>query len=265
MRLTDIRQKLLLQHDEMGLIKGCMFDKVHEMTKQQLQQELLRVNETFQPAATIDELRTQLTHIRSHRHLKVWHDHSTISSHGHLLVTVACIYDSAFYFTQEEMRKKGLDIDVQTVVEKPEVYILGRSNSSLADQARYNEVRRNDLCSLVTTLKTKEGMEVTDVMRFFHGDAPTRQYETGSKIGGDYPCNGCGAFCTRFNDLTYCFRSKKLSLAERQEFVTQGEAWKRGAVKPFDKLTKAQLQRELESHGVRTNGLKKGGTGNCFH
>lgn len=38
----------------------------------------------------------------------------------------------------------------------------------------------------------------------------------------------------------------------------QRQVWKSGLVKPFDRLTKAQLQAELKSHGVNTHGMQKG-------
>ena len=74
--------------------------------------------------------------------LKVWHDHSEIGGHSHILVLVAAVYDPALYYTPQEMQEKGADIDVPTVVEDPEVHILGRSSSSLSDQLNYIECRK---------------------------------------------------------------------------------------------------------------------------
>ena len=47
----------------------------------------------------------------------MWHDHSEIADHGHLLVITA-IYDPAFY-TNSEMEEKGVFINVESVVEWP--------------------------------------------------------------------------------------------------------------------------------------------------
>ena len=80
-------------------------------------------------------LRQRLKELSCKHHIKVWRDHSSISSHGHLLVLVSIIYDPAFFYTSEEMKElKGVEIDVPTVVGKPETYILGRSTSSTVDQ-----------------------------------------------------------------------------------------------------------------------------------
>ena len=69
------------------------------------------------------------------RHIKMWHDHSTIAAHGYLQVLVSVIYDPAFFYTTEEMTSlKGVRIDVPAILDEAEVHILGRSSSSLKDQ-----------------------------------------------------------------------------------------------------------------------------------
>ena len=49
------------------------------------------------------------------RHIKMWHDHSTIAAHGYLLVLVSVLYDPAFFTTEEMKSLKGVDIDVPSV------------------------------------------------------------------------------------------------------------------------------------------------------
>lgn len=58
------------------------------------------------------------------RHLKVWHDHADVASHGHFLVLVSAIFDPAIYYTTNEMKQKGVSIDVETEVERPHLYYL---------------------------------------------------------------------------------------------------------------------------------------------
>lgn len=144
----------------------------------------------------------------------MWHEHSEI---GHILVLVAAVYDPAFYYTPQEMLQKGENIDVQTFVEDPEIYILGRSSSSLHDQMQYIECRRECLASPAEGLLTKTGIPVHDIMRFFHGDGPAMQFEAANKIGGYYCCVGCDAHSSRFDDLPYCFHARHLTLSEHQE------------------------------------------------
>ena len=73
----------------------------------------------------------------------IWGDNSTLLKHGHLLLTVNSVYDEALYYTNEEMKAKGKgDIDVQSIVERPQVYILGRCDSSEVDQLAYINTRK---------------------------------------------------------------------------------------------------------------------------
>lgn len=51
---------------------------------------------------TEEEMQNRLKLIERTRHLKVWHDQSTIANHSHLIFMVSCIYDSAVYYTNEE-------------------------------------------------------------------------------------------------------------------------------------------------------------------
>ena len=77
------------------------------------------------------------------RYLMVWGDNSTLLNRGHLLLTVNSVYDEALYYTNEEMKAKGKgDIDVQSIVERPQVYILGRCGSSEVDQLAYINTRK---------------------------------------------------------------------------------------------------------------------------
>ena len=48
------------------------------------------------------------------RFLKVWHDHSSVSGHG-LLVLASCIYDPALLYTPKEMKERtGRAVNVQS-------------------------------------------------------------------------------------------------------------------------------------------------------
>ena len=80
------------------------------------------------------------------------------------------------------------------------------------------------------TLKTATGVEVHDILRYFYGDGPAAQFEAGQKQGGTYCCVGCGAGSGRFSDIAYTYKAPKRSLLERQEFVLQGKARKKGGL-----------------------------------
>jgi len=59
---------------------------------------------------------------------------------------------------------------VATIVETPEVHILGKSSSSLEDQRMFTDCRRDSLSDFSEIIYTEAGIPVTDVVRFFHDD-----------------------------------------------------------------------------------------------
>lgn len=96
--------------------------------------------------------------------------------------------------------------------------------------------------------------QITDVLRFFHGDKPAQQFEAGNNRGGHYPCVTCDAQADRFNDISFCYRCDTRSLADRQEFMLAGILWRQMQPKPFDNLRVDKLQSELQSRGMDTTG-----------
>ena len=68
-------------------------------------------------------------------HLQIWHDYSTLANCGHILFMVSCLYDTAVHLTNLEYKlETGEGVDVQTEVEKPEIYTVGRCRSSDTEQ-----------------------------------------------------------------------------------------------------------------------------------
>ena len=248
---------MLEKHEQLGLIRQPPDEFYATLSPEQIKKSLSDLHERVESNLSADELREKLKKINRTRLLKLWHDHSEVAGHSHILVLVAAVYDPAFYYTTAEMQSKGVNIDVPTIVEDPQIHILGRSSSSLSDQAHFIQSRRECLSSLSMELKTKLGIAVMDVMRFFHGDGPAMQFEAGNKIGGYYSCVGCDAHSTTFDDRAYCFHANRITLSERQPFILKGEAWKQTQINPLSNLKVAQLRKELEKHGVNTKNKKK--------
>ena len=227
--LTQLREKLLKKHEALGIVRDLSDEYFEALSTSEVIARLQQLTVPYKIGESSTALRQRLKELSCKRHIKVWHDHSSISSHGHLLVLVSTIYDPAFFYTSVEMKElKGVEMDVPTVVGKPETYILGRSTSSTVDQLHFVATRRECLQEIGQKLHTKTGAAVWDVIRFFYGDGPVAQFEAGHKQGGTYCCTGCGADSGRFSDIAYCYRAPKPTLKERQEFVLQGKAWKRG-------------------------------------
>ena len=224
--LKQIRKKLLERHEKQGILRNNSDKFFTDLSQEEVK---MRLDELKIPYNNSQDLHQLLKHACRTRHLKVWHDHSSIAAHGYLLVLVSVIYDPAIYYTTEEMKTlKGINIDVPAVVAKPEVYIIGRSSSSTEDQLLFVETRRECLKEMRETISTTTQVEVHDVLRFFYGDGPAAQFEAGHKQGGTYCCVGCGADSGCFTDIAYSYHAPKLTLQERQAFVLQGNAWRKG-------------------------------------
>ena len=124
----------------------------------------------------------------------MWYDNGKIAGETHLLVVVSPIYNPAVYFTNEEMLTKGVELDVPTIVEHPQVHILARCGSSDAEQSMIAPYRLKSILSAAQRdpLKTTH-CQVTDTLRFSHDDKPAQQHEMGNNKGGNYPCVTCTA------------------------------------------------------------------------
>ncbi|XP_066924658.1 uncharacterized protein [Clytia hemisphaerica] len=65
-----------------------------------------------------------------------------------------------------------------------------------------------------------DGIELKDKLRFFQGDHPELQFESGNSIGGNYPCH-CGCPKFEFNNPGKGYKYKLTSLEWRREKLTQ--------------------------------------------
>lgn len=102
----------------------------------------------------------------------------TILGAGYILMTVHILYDPAVFLTSEEYKRKtGESIDLQQLIEEPELYILCMSSSSPSDQIATISDRLDCLPSLSTPLKSSSGIDVHDELLYFVGDHPAQAFE----------------------------------------------------------------------------------------
>ena len=104
------------------------------------------------------------------------------------------------------------------------------------EQLAYVETRQECLDCLPFQVETSNGVKVNDVMRFFHGNGPEQQFESGEQRGGNAGCSACTGDSRRYRDLTYSFRCPQLSLEDQQQIVLAGPAGRakrNGGIKPF--------------------------------
>ena len=160
-----------------------------------------------------------------------------------------------------QMKAKGKEnIDVQSLVERPHVYILGRCGASKVEQLAYIKTRKACLQSLSEPVLTSNGVQITDIMRFFHGDGPQQEFEAGEQKGGNAGCVRCSGDARKYKDLAVFLRRPHLSLSERLKKILQGPTGKNrrnGGLKPFKDLHVEELKRECTVRGLSCDGSKK--------
>ena len=97
-----------------------------------------------------------------------WHDGSTIGGHGYIVITISVMFDVAAFFSDEEyFLKYGENVCVQSIVEKPSLYIIGRCPSN-DQQLLYSDIRLEDISLLRENLETSDGIPIRDKMRIFN-------------------------------------------------------------------------------------------------
>ena len=145
--LRDIRIKMLKDHQKFMRI---YLEVENHKEKNDMLQFLRNINE-YHPSfdkLTEAELSNKITAIKQTRNLMFWHDGSTISNHSHLMIMVACMFDPAVYLTdQEYFNLYGKHINIQSVIEKPYLYILARCRSD-DSQLLYSSERLDDILNL---------------------------------------------------------------------------------------------------------------------
>ncbi|CAH1259276.1 Hypp2220 [Branchiostoma lanceolatum] len=225
------------------------------MTKEELQQRLMELGELHE-GETEESMRQRLKTKETTRNLVYWEDGATLANHGYILYLVSTTYDKAIHLTPSEYHEKyNLKLSVQSAVEQPHLYMIARSNSSDADQLLYAETRRDDLPSLALPIKTPDGREIKDVLRFFKGDNPARQFELGQQRGGYNPCV-CPAdirIVDSFWASTHV-ENPAQTIKDRQQFILEGPITSLKAASslpdPFSRMTKEEMKDELTYRGA---------------
>ena len=106
-------------------------------------------------------------------------------------MTVAAIYIPAVYFRDEEfLEKHKRMIKILADVEKLFLYIMAKCPSN-EQQLSYAEGRMHGILNLRGDLVLTGGITIHDVFRFFEGDAPAHQFETGHQKVGNYVFVAC--------------------------------------------------------------------------
>ena len=250
--LDEIRMKTMKKHKE--FTRHHPDQHYDEMSRLDVSTRLSELGE-FDDGEGLTVMRQKLKKTERQRHLLVWHDHSTVANHGHIVFMVSCIYDPAFYLTPEEYdQMTGKWVDIQPEIEKPDIYIVGRCASSDVEQLAYIETRCDCLDNLIHQIDISTGVPVSDVMQFFKGDGAAVAFETGQQKGCHFFCSVCGMHAVLSDELDHVFRCKHRSLKDKQQLILGGPVGKKnshlGRPKPLKALKKGELLEELRGRGL---------------
>ena len=266
--INTIRQLETKRLLDAGVLRNTQILNYKQLEEEVIDERLRNIGE-FHDEDTIEERRSKLEMYESTRSYAVWSDHSDIASHSHFLFMIHWIFDKSWCLSSEEYwekypRKRGTD--VQSIVERPSLYMLARCGSGYDDQAAYSDIRLEDLLTVdaIMLQSNNKAVKFSDKCRFFIGDGPQRQAEIGQQQGGHYSCP-CGAHAERHADLIYCYRLPHESLQEKLIFFKTSPAIIRerlfdGIRNPFDGLTKENIELVLDHLGTEEDyitGTKK--------
>ena len=249
--LLDIREKLVTKHRKyMRLNPDEYFDT---MSSIELQKRLSFLGE-LDEEMSIDEMKKLLKELERSRHIQIWHDASTVANHAHILFSVNILYDQAVFYTNSEYKQKfGETIDVQSIIEIPELYLIGRCRST-DEQLGYIETREECLKEMTKLIKIDDQILLKDTMRMFHGDGPAAQLENGNQKGGHYFCPNCEVHIHLAHDITYNYQLKLKSFEDMKDKVMDGKYGRKysvdGKIKPFEELKKGEITEELISRDI---------------
>ena len=250
--LLELRKRFIKQHQEyMRLTTDA---ELKAQTRPNLIQMANKIHLKFPTSVSVDQLRHHLAHAQRTRTLALWHDHSTILQTGYILFALWVIYDIAVFLTPEEyLQKSGKQVNLQEIVEEPQVYMVAPSSSSPSDQLSLIGDRLECLTELSQIVVSSCGVVIQDELRFFCGDKPAQQFERGTQIGGTFKCGSCGCKDVMMQDLAHALNCKWRSLSDLQQLVVSGTYGKtQGRLKPLDGLRIQELRKELESRGYQT-------------
>ena len=82
------------------------------------------------------------------------------------------MYDSAVFLTNEEYEQKyHTSLDIKSIIEKPQVYLLACSPSN-DQQILYIEEHLQDILNPNLTITSSKHAPIKDELRIFKGDKP---------------------------------------------------------------------------------------------
>lgn len=118
-----------------GILISRSDEHYQSLSKEAVYNRLKQISSSTKSTETDSTLASEINRLMTLErqiNLKIWHDHSDILNHTYISFMVSFIYDHANFLTNEEFREtypKKKPVDVQAVVERPNLYIFGQSGN----------------------------------------------------------------------------------------------------------------------------------------
>lgn len=252
--LSDVRRESLAKKSKYMKIRK---DEHYEtMSEAEAVQSIEKIESAYTVGASANKAVEALKSMQRQRNWLIWHDHSGIGNRGLMLFLLRELYDPAIHMTRDEYKNKtGLEVNIQSVIEEPQLYIMGHSGCTDADQMMFIPTRRQCLYSLSQPIE-KDGIPIKDRMRFMNGDNPSIEFEDGTQKGGHRGCAGCEGDMRRAGEYDHMAYLHYKSLDEKQKLVLAGHFGKNSSLHPFQNLKVEQLRKELRTRSLDDSGLK---------
>ena len=131
-------------------------NEIATMTRERILELLHMVDGSEHTNYSTDELREILTHNEQSRSLCVWHDHSSLVSHGIIAVMIGIMYDPIVLLSESESP------GIQEFVEEGEIHFVAHGTSSPSDQLAIVPERVAELEGLSEPVRTENGIQVKE-------------------------------------------------------------------------------------------------------
>ena len=124
----DIRKNMLRKHKE--YMRDHSDRHYNEMNIHGMKARLDELNEQLpedgsNEALHFEKIKQKLKTLERTRNLLVWLDNSTVANYGYLVCLVTCLYDPAIFYTNEEYNMMtGKSVNIQSIIEQPEVHFI---------------------------------------------------------------------------------------------------------------------------------------------
>ena len=104
-----------------------------------------------------------------YRCFATWGDHTSMLGSGYPLYTVKTLYSKDIYYTDKEMLDKfNRTVNVQSLVEQPQIFLIGQCADSIEQKLSYVATRMKAMEQMASPLIVNDVL-LKDEMRFFIG------------------------------------------------------------------------------------------------